>query len=585
MPRLDIKGKKREVNGLMEALNRDAKLSFSKDRSNRDELLSEVVDSLTCWLNDIWSVAYEFHGDFELAHKCLLLTSDVSSTLLETHLGGCQCSLMNMPIDITIKAKNGSIVRAFSLRGPHGIKRVALWIWRELFVSMLSSVAHPKQRIAEMLDEIELIMGWQSLERLLYGGKPSILSDSDEEDNDEDDDDDLDFEDEMVYSEDEDDEDYVDEDEIHGPGGTCNYHATHWSQDMYRHQTTFQELMEERLHAHFRTLPSVQLYQIIRSISTDPVKADRILMQETFDNATKSSDTYVAALEIYASKGNGILILNLITNYSHLLRPSHTDALQFALRVLIGTGYTGSALGIVERELMDTLRAIHAAVRTVFGNVDLELNKLDVEDILKLRIGSQDRKERISRWTDAILTHNTPMNPMAFAAMMMGFPVGGPTDMGTQDDPAGFLDDTDENDPDWDDMRDEFRPRLKERLEGWLRLVTMLKEPMKVPLSKVYSRAVELMPFLRGLDLPENLILRLGELHGKRYIARALQSLSNFCVLQRKNITKAANKQRSAAQKASAASSAPPSAPFPFALHPLPTTPPQPPLQGLDSVD
>jgi len=74
---------------LMNALIRDSKIAITKDRSIRDELLGELVDSLTSWLNDIWSAVYEFRDNYDQAHSCLLLAADVSSTLIDIPgLGG-----------------------------------------------------------------------------------------------------------------------------------------------------------------------------------------------------------------------------------------------------------------------------------------------------------------------------------------------------------------------------------------------------------------------------------------------------------------------------------------------------------------
>ena len=74
IPTLNIKAKQREVNWLLDELHRDSKRSFVKERSNRTELLQQTVESVTCWLNDIWKIVYEHNVDFMLAHRCLLFT-------------------------------------------------------------------------------------------------------------------------------------------------------------------------------------------------------------------------------------------------------------------------------------------------------------------------------------------------------------------------------------------------------------------------------------------------------------------------------------------------------------------------------
>ncbi|KAG6835721.1 hypothetical protein H0H93_015348 [Arthromyces matolae] len=430
----------------------------------------------------------------------------------------------------------------------------ALNLDSKLFVTMLghgSSAA--KGRINEMIDDIELMLGWESLERLLFGGKS--LDDIDDDDFDEDDEEEEEFpEDDLDCIDEDGDEDYVDEDTCHGLFGPCFHHAAHWPESLDKHRIRLREIIEERLHAHFRRMPSIQMFNVIRAISGDPSNADRVLLQETSDNATKSSDTFAAALAIYASKVNAFRIYSLLDTHSHLLRPKDSDVLQFAVRVLVGSGYSGRGLQILEREIMEITRAIHAALLAVFGFIEMEEHKLDVERILKLRAGTQERKERIQNWVDAVNTHVSPMNPMAFAAMMMGLPVGGPVEDGGHEDPAAVLDDVDDTDPDWEDLKEE-----------------------------------------------------LTEFQGKTHIARALQTLSNFCILHRKKIV-TANKQRRAekgkekdnkgkeqgkASSASASTPVPAPAPptssgpsFPFSFHAeADTRPPPPSLSGMEDVD
>ncbi|KAH0586859.1 hypothetical protein H2248_005703 [Termitomyces sp. 'cryptogamus'] len=600
MPRLDLKRKKKEVNGLMDALNLDTKLAATRDRSNREELLTEVVDSLTSWLNDIWSVAYEFHDNYHLAHVCLLFTADVASTLVEIPGIGCKCSLMNMPIDITIKARDGKMIKSFVLRGPHTLRKAILWIWREVFVSMLAyGSSSTKSKIPEMIEDVEMLMGWEALERLLYGGRSFVSKHEGFEDDDvwddDDDDDDEEFPDDNVFDyviEEDGDEDYVDEDSRHTPNGPSFIHATHWPESMAQHRTRLRELIEDRLHTIFRAMPSMDMFNVIRAISANPIVTDQILLKETNENATKSSDTLVGALAIYTSKVNAFRIYTLLDTHSHLLRPCDAEVLQKAVRVLAGSGYSSNALEILERELLDTIRAIHAALTAVFGLVDHTEHKIDVEEILKLRAGSSERKDRIQRWVDSILTHAAPMNPVAFAAMMMGFPMAAAVEEGGHEDPAGFLDDIDHADPDWEELKEEFRPPLKERFDGWCQLTAMWKETTnKTALGNVYAKAVQIMPYLRGADIVEHLIVRLTELHGKTHIARALQSLSNFCIFQRKKITTAANKQRRAAGRAptSTTSTAPfgpsitPS--FLFSFHSESNSQPSSLSAGMDDVD
>jgi hypothetical protein len=96
---------------------------------------------------------------------------------------------------------------------------------------------------------------------------------------------------------------------------------------------------------------------------------------------------------------------------------------------------------------------------------------------------------------------------MAFAAMMMGFPLG---------PPAGSLDETDllayvdlnKPDPDLDDLREEFKPQLKPRFETWNLYVQTMSKDCTGILHRVYAKIVELMPFFRGLDVVQEMVNR-----------------------------------------------------------------------------
>jgi hypothetical protein len=79
---------------------------------------------------------------------------------------------MNMFVSVSIKKTCGKIVKTFSLTGAHNLDGVLLWIWRDLFVSLLAHGGKPdKKMIPEMLADIERVFDWGALERLLYGGK------------------------------------------------------------------------------------------------------------------------------------------------------------------------------------------------------------------------------------------------------------------------------------------------------------------------------------------------------------------------------------------------------------------------------
>jgi hypothetical protein len=92
---------------LLGELTRDAKSSFIKERSNREELLSEIVHSLVGWLNPIWATVYEHRINFLHAHKCLLFVAGALSQLADnSSLGGYVIFtvLCHLPADCDLDA-------------------------------------------------------------------------------------------------------------------------------------------------------------------------------------------------------------------------------------------------------------------------------------------------------------------------------------------------------------------------------------------------------------------------------------------------------------------------------------------------
>lgn len=79
---------------------------------------------------------------------------------------------MNLPISVTIKNKHGKTIKNMHVTGPQNVDRILLWIWRDLFVSMSAKgTQQEKNRMKNMLEDIENVLGFETLERLLYGGK------------------------------------------------------------------------------------------------------------------------------------------------------------------------------------------------------------------------------------------------------------------------------------------------------------------------------------------------------------------------------------------------------------------------------
>ena len=105
-----------------------------------------------------------------------------------------------------------------------------------------------------------------------------------------------------------------------------------------------------------------------------------------------------------------------------------------------------------------------------------------------------------------ITVSNGPMHPMAFAAMMMGLPM---MPGGDGDDDADILSyvDFDQDDPDLEELRDEYRPNLKAIFDGWNHIGQSLMGGSTV-LARSYIKAVEIMPWLRASDVVSEMTSR-----------------------------------------------------------------------------
>jgi hypothetical protein len=92
---------------------------------------------------------------------------------------------------------------------------------------------------------------------------------------------------------------------------------------------------------------------------------------------------------------------------------------------------------------------------------------------------------------------------MAFAAMAVGLPVS--SGISGEDPELAAALDMDQFDPDLEDLREEFRPRLKARFDGWCKVAARIEGGSAI-MIKAYAKVVELMPFLRASDVVEEML-------------------------------------------------------------------------------
>ncbi|KAI1792599.1 hypothetical protein LXA43DRAFT_1093556 [Ganoderma leucocontextum] len=489
-----------------------------------------------------------------------------------------------MYVPITIKRKSGKVVKSWQVNGAHNIEEALQFIWRDLFLSMLATGTQRQiKQIPEMLDDIEDIMGWTALERLLYGGRkcPHDEYGPEEEWTDVDSDED---EDEDAYTDDDSDLDAPVDDSDWVPKvnrRTTPSHAKHWTHRINSQMWQFRKRVHAAMLAVFKLNPSLRLYSALLSSSTDPDATGAELMSFLNETATSCPEIFAAALDIHALENNTATIASLLSTHTHLLRSRDAPVFQRAVTALAEDPFQQlRALELIEKELLDTVACVRATLVGPFSRMDTATNKAELEQILKLR--PTDRQDRVERWVDAIATPGTANpNPMALAAMVMGLPlpIVPPLDGMEDTDPLGYLD-LDPSDPDTEDLREEFRPRLKQRFEGWTDTAQRVKGGPPV-LLKVYKEVARSMPYLRAADVVEDMLARVSEKPGRQHVIDVVDALAAFAKVQRRKLHKNDQKRRTNTGTQTAAAG--PSAPAPAAAAPamfmFGMGPPPPPVQ------
>ncbi len=328
---------------------------------------------------------------------------------------------MNLEIRLELIDKRKKIVKHFSVVGPQNLDRILLWVWRDLFVSLLADGSEAdKKRIPDFLDDIESSLGALALERLLYGGKSSeyfrclkiiTLTATDDDESgetdgiDSEDEEEGNSEDEDIFGhhycdnadddDDDDDDYYTDDDDDPCP---CNFHAKYWPERLDRERLSLRQHVENRLFAIFELTPSLAVYNTLMNLSENAyqtdIRIDKILKKIAGD----TPNNLVAALDIQIHNNDPEQIISLLDSYSYLLRPRDAVTLQCAVAMLDQSEFHKRGIAILEKEFIDCIRAIHSTVRSCFSRIEDEANTKDLQEILQLRSGSSERKSRVEAW-------------------------------------------------------------------------------------------------------------------------------------------------------------------------------------------
>lgn len=284
--------------------------------------------------------------------------------------------------------------------------------------------------------------------------------------------------------------------------------ARHWSYRISCAVPVVRDYIQGYLTDVFKQRPSLQLYHTLCVISPDPDRTHDEICDYLRTAATSSSEMFAAALDIWAFGNHHSDIQSALKTHAHLLRPRDAFALQNAVTALgHNRAYAPLARSIAEKEMLDTARALRNALLASFSQLDTPAHKAELQNILRMHPNAAGRQDRIEAWVDSVSTPGTNApNPMAFAAMMMGLPLVPGMDLSEDADPLGYLD-LDPNDPDLEDLREEFRPKLKQRFEGWAKATPEVPGEPSI-LFRVCKEITEMMPFLRAGDVVDEIVGR-----------------------------------------------------------------------------
>ena len=82
-----------------------------------------------------------------------------------------------MYVPVTLRDKKGKIIKKFEVNGALRLEDVTLFIWRDLFLCMLTRGGQGhRNTISQMLNDIENFMGWKALVRMLYSRSKGTYS-------------------------------------------------------------------------------------------------------------------------------------------------------------------------------------------------------------------------------------------------------------------------------------------------------------------------------------------------------------------------------------------------------------------------
>ncbi|KAL1672068.1 hypothetical protein EV122DRAFT_225422 [Schizophyllum commune] len=482
MPTLGLCGRRWKLSNLL------AKVASSAEWSDQEKILGEMVQTIAGWLSDIWRVVCEFQTNFIAAHACLV-------HLIELRIEMQEHTMYNHT-NMAIVNSTGTTVQVFNIAGLLDIDAAVLWIWKELFTSLLAStsIQGVDNLVQEMLNDITDMLGWASLQKMLIDSRTSrrlctfCVS-------------------HCVAAEGSVDIGITRNDSQEGGGTPDAALSVTIGQE---HQATFYRIsdrdhtqlplgaaVEAQLILKFSEFPSRDLFCCIVSLSEQAPSTQDRLLRILDEVAPSSSDTVAAALSIYVDLQSTESMLALLKSHGFLLRYSDHVHLQSAMGALaLHAEHVPMVLRRIEQELGDITKGASAAVLRVFGHIDDCAHRKELRQLLKLDKRSSQRGQCIGTWVSAVTTLRAGLDPLSMIMSLMdlgpethssseGVLYNAMTVGGGLSPYGGFY--------------------LVERLEGWISLARSTRDGRTV-LSRAYSEILHAMPFLEAEDVVEEML-------------------------------------------------------------------------------
>ncbi|KAI5895973.1 uncharacterized protein SCHCODRAFT_01170220 [Schizophyllum commune H4-8] len=475
-PKLDLKNRDREAQNAIQELFPDGRMEhtwFHEPLMQRD-LLEDLVCIITGWFSDIWRTIYEIKADFRHAHKCLLWS--VRTSLKTVALATPSSPVHDMPISISIESQKGHQIRLFEVNGLLDIRVAALWLWKELFLSMLTVNVQRAQVITPiMLNEIEDNLEWPALLEILTSGDGT-------------------------------------------PHGDC------WTASAQ--YILFQDILSSHLTESLGVQPSVELYHA--AISTCHNAIDMKLKLQSIIRGIEitSRDILLAVLSIYIDTDHPRLIVELLRIHRHFLRVNDFAHLQAAASALARhESFLADALTLVSQGLKRAVTSVNMMVLGTFAHFSDPAQQAILSSVFQLRPGTQTRQCRIRQWVAAACSPGNHVQHPGISAVVTNLPSGPSAGDTTTMDAMDLIN------PGIGHLVD-IAPYLGDCLAGWVTLASAIRGGEQI-LQATYGRILKEMEFFKAPDVVDAMILHMSTDPTMASICDGLQQLSRFCKARR----------------------------------------------------